>query len=96
MWSDMIIGSGVLVVVAAISKWQHVRMEKALYRPNGQTNYVPRTECGPIQETFCEKIDEVKVLIIDLDRKREAAKDDYHKEQQDIAVRLAGIEAKLP
>ena len=92
----------VLVIVATGVKFLNSRMKtmesdrkKDLFQ-NGQSIYVPRTDCLPIQETFCKKIDEVKSLIISMDEKRELAKDVYHNEQKNIAVQLAAIEAKLP
>ena len=103
MWAEAITAGGVLGLVGMVFRFQQTRINKMekgrkqdLYQPNGQTNYIPRVECKAVQETFCNKIDEVKTLIIDMDNKRENAKDAYHKEQRNIGERLAGIEAKLP
>ena len=102
MLADISIGVGVLAVIGTLSKWTHSRMNRMeanrkqdLYQANGQTNYGPRGECKAVQETFCNKIDEVKTLLVAMDDKREDTKDTYHKEQQNIGERLAGIEAKL-
>ena len=103
MWTEIMKTGGILAFIGLIFGWQHSRLnmmdvkrKDELYQKNGQTNYVPRSECIALQKTFCDKIDEVKVLIIDLDKKREKAKDEYHKEQQRIGEKVAAIEAKLP
>ena len=103
MWIESISGGVVLILVAGVVKFQNSRMKtmesdrkKELYQKNGQSIYVPRVDCLPVQETFCKKIDEVKSLILQMDEKREEAKDIYHEEQKKIAVQLASIEAKLP
>lgn len=103
MWSEIAIAGGFTTTTGLILKWFHSRMtkmerdrRKEFYQPNGQTNYVPRSECKNIQDTFCIKIEEVKTLIMAMDKKRETAKDEYHEGQQRIGERLAAIEAKLP
>jgi len=103
MWTEAITAGGVLGLVGMVFRLQHSRINKMesnrkqdLYQPNGLTNYIPRVECKATQHTFCNKIDEVKSLIISMDEKREEAKDAYHEEQKNIAVKLAAIEAKLP
>jgi len=102
MWTEVAAGGSFIGFVSLILRWQQTKIskmeadrKKELYQPNGQTNYMPRAECMTIQTNFCKKIDEVKALIIDMDKKREEAKDAYHNEQQRIVERLAGIEAKL-
>lgn len=111
MWAEAGAGVGVLgLMITTLFRFQHSRMNKQhsrmdemevshrkdLYQPNGQTNYIPRSEYKADQETFCNKIDEVKSLIISMDEKREDAKDNYHLWQTEVAERLGGIEAKLP
>ena len=94
-------GSTVGLLILAL-RWLYskvTKMEKAhrkdLYQSDGRTNYIPRAECLAVQESFCNKIDEIKDILNAMEEKREKSKDDYHKEQQTIAERLAGIEAKL-
>ena len=103
MWTEAITAGGILGLVGMVFRFQQAKIgkmetgrKKDLYRPDGQTNYVPRAECSSTKEAFCDKIDEVKNLIIAMDEKREDAKDAYHEEQKNIAVQLGAIEAKLP
>jgi len=103
MWGDIAIGGGVIGIVGLSMRWLNTRMNRmevaqklALYQPNGQTNYIPRSECEASRDTFCDKIDDIKALLVHMDEKREEAKDDDHKAHRMIGERLAGIEAKLP
>lgn len=103
MWGDIATGGVVLGFVALTAKWQYSRMGKmetrqknALYQPDGQTNYVPRSEYKEDRKQYFDKIDEIKDLIIDMDNKREKTKDHYHEDQQEIRDRLKAIEVKLP
>ena len=103
MWGDLATGGVVLGFVALTAKWQYsriskveTRQKKALYQHDGQTNYVPRSEYKEDQIELGNKMDEIKDLIIDMDKKREKAKDNYHKDQQEIRDRLKAIEVKLP
>jgi len=66
-----------------------------LGKPGGQTNFMLRTECDDVKNTFSTKFEELKQLIIDMDDKREQAKDEAHLAQLVIGERLAAIEAKL-
>ena len=102
MWAEFIAGGGFIGLVSLILGRQYSRMnkiesnqKKALYQSNGQTHFVPRSECTSVQKTFCDKIDEVKVLIINMDTKREETKDEDHEAHRMIGERLAAIEAKL-
>ena len=103
MWIESISAGVVLIVVGAAVKFQNSRMKtmetdrkKELYQDNGQSIYVPRADCGSIQETFCKKIDKLTGMMVDMDEKRQSAKDDYHNLHREIAVQLASIEGKLP
>jgi len=106
MWNEIAIAGGFIGTQGIILGWLNSRMnkmesdrKKELYRPSGQTNYVLRGECAEtkkeIKHTFCDKIDEVKALILNMDTKREEAKDEYYKGWVEIEKRLTRIEAKL-
>ena len=101
--AEVITTGSILGLIALGFRWLYSRitkMEKShkqdLYQVNGQTNYISRNECRAIQHAFCDKVDEVKALIIAMDAKREDAKDEYHAGQVLIEGRLAAIEARLP
>ena len=101
--AEVITTGSILGLIALGFRWLYSRitkMEKShkqdLYQVNGQTNYISRNECRAIQHAFCDKVDEVKALIIAMDKKREEAKDVYHEEQKKIAIQLTAIKGKLP
>jgi len=50
------------------------KLKKALYRNDGVTVYVPRSECKEEHENFCKKTEEIKKIISDMDKKRERAR----------------------
>ena len=102
MWAEVAVAGGFVGFNGLILRWFSTRMNKMestrrteLYQPNGQTNYITRSECGHQQEMFCNKIEELKRLLISMDKKRVEAKDELHENQRIIGERLAGIEAKL-
>ena len=107
MWTEIAIAGGFIGTQGVILGWLNSRInkmevdrKKELYKPDGQTNYIPRNECKEakkeIKHTFCDKIDEVKTLILSMDTKRAEAKDEYYKGLVAIESRLTRIEGKLP
>jgi len=69
---------GIVAVGALAAIWWDIRrsrtmneikLKKALYKEDGVTVYIPRSECKDNQETFCKKTEEIKRLVADLDKK---------------------------
>jgi len=50
------------------------KVERALYQPDGITVYMPRGECAARAVDFCAKITEVKTLLAEMDKRREATR----------------------
>ena len=67
------------------------KVERALYQPDGITVYMPRGECAAKAVDFCAKITEVKTMLADMDKKREATR----KEQAAIISSLADACSRL-
>ena len=67
----------------------------ALYTANHQPIYVAEERCDHIKDEFVTKVDEIKTLIIEMDRKRESAKDQFVEGQLKIESRLTAIETSL-
>ena len=93
---------GIIGLVAMMLKWtwaRITRMEKkhcgALYTANHQPIYVTEERCDHIKDEFVVKVDEIKALIIEMDRKRESAKDQFVEGQLKIESRLTAIETSL-
>ncbi len=93
---------GIIGLVAMMLKWTWARisrMEKkhcsALYTANHQPIYVTEERCDHIKDEFVVKVDEIKALIIEMDRKRESAKDQFVEGQLKIESRLTAIETSL-
>ena len=102
MWSEIAIASGFVGFNGLILKWFNTRInkmesnrKKEMYQPTGQTTYVTRAECDHRENMFCNKIEDVKNLILAINKKREHTKDEHHEGQRLIGERLAAIEAKL-
>ena len=100
--AEILTAGGVMGLIAMIFRWQHSRlimMEKkhcsALYKPNHQPIYMTIDDCIREKHEFIGKIDEIKVLIMEMDRKREDAKDEHAKGQISIERRLTAIETRL-
>jgi hypothetical protein len=69
---------------------------KHLYRGDGTTKYVPRTECimnqDDCQGHVCEKIEEVKVLVVAANAKVDKASEERNQELRTIAKFMGGTE----
>jgi len=74
---------GIIAVGALAFIWRDIRMsrtvnenklKKALYKDDGITVYVPRSECKDEHESFCKKTEEIKKIIAGMDSKRELAR----------------------
>lgn len=102
IFTEVISTSATLALLGLALRWLHgriVEMEKrhdeSLYKPDHQPIYATREDCLRVQGCFLGKIEEIKTLIIDMDRKREAAKDDFRESQNHIENRLVAIETQL-
>ena len=67
----------------------------ALYTKNHQPIYMTEERCDHIKDVFVVKVDEIKALIVDMDKKRDSAKDQFVEGQLKIESRLTAIETKL-
>jgi len=61
------------VLMAKIDKMKEAQT-RALYQPDGVTNYMPRRECEKKAIDFCDKIAEIKSLMESMDSKREGTR----------------------
>ena len=98
------ISAGLILVslLMLIWRWLVSRMDrmdkdrkKELFRESGRTNYMLRDDCEVKEASFCRKVDEIKDIMIKMDKNRELAKDEYHYWQSKMGERLSVIEAKI-
>ena len=91
MIATNIIGT-VLVMMLGFIFWQirkqQGNLKAALYKEDGVTIYITRGECEKINNKFeksvCDKVDEIKNAIKDMDDKREIArKEDFERREKD-------------
>ena len=75
------------------------KMRQALYKDDGMTIYMPRADCITTEARFCSKLDDIKLLIEkqgsmieEMNRSREAEKDDYHEYQKSLALQIQKLE----
>lgn len=70
--------------------------KRHLYQQDGTTKYMPRTECvmnqDDCQGRVCEKIEEVKVLVVAANAKVDKASEERHQELRTIAKFMGGTE----
>lgn len=99
---EIITASGILALIAFIFRQLFTRVEdmetkhtKALYKEDGQLIYMTEGRCFIAQQGLSGKIDEIKALIIDMDKKREGSKDQMAANQLKIETRLTKIETKI-
>ena len=85
MWTEIAAGGGFLGLVGIILRFQQGRIN----------SMVPRPECEAKESSMCNKVDEVKNLLITMDEKRENAKDEWHEAQRMTGERLSRIEGAL-
>ena len=102
MMTEVLTTAGILAFLGLALKWLHGRviamegkLHTSLYRPDHQPIYMSRDDCLRLQNGFCAKIEEIKTLIIEMDKKREEAKDDFRESQSKIENRLTAIETEL-
>ena len=93
--TDIITAGGILTLLGLCLRWLHgrmVRMEHKhcsdLYTSGHQPRYVTTDTCNT-------KFNELKQLLIDMDHRREEAKDLFAAGQRAIESRLTAIETKL-
>ena len=85
MWTEIAAGGGFLGLVGIILRFHNGRINSKM----------PRQECETKESVMCNKVDEVKNLLITMDEKREAAKDEWHEAQRITGERLSRIEGAL-
>jgi len=92
VWLPSLIAAGALAFV-----WWDIRrsrimnetkLKKALYKDDGVTVFIPRSECKDNQEMFCKKTEEIKKLVAELDKKIERG-------QKDESAKWEGIQHTL-
>lgn len=71
------------------------KLKKALYKDDGVTVYVPRSECKEEHETFCKKTEEIKKIIAKMDGKREMARKEDSKKWEAINRTLGKVEGYM-
>ena len=93
--AQVITAGGIVGLIGLILRWmlnKVLKMEKKhcsdLYTSGHQPRYVTAKICD-------KKFSELKQLLIEMDRKREDAKDQFMAGQQAIETRLTAIETKL-
>lgn len=103
MWTEIAIAGGFVGTQGIILGWINAKInkmesdrKKELYGQNGQTNFILRKECLPVQQAFLSEVKEIKHILDDMNNKRENDKDQYHNGQLLLAERLTRIEGKLP
>lgn len=99
---EIITASGILALIAFIFRQLFTRVKdmetkhaKALYKEDGQLIYMTEGRCHKAQQDLSGKIDEIKALIIEMDKKRERAKEQMAEIQLKIETRLTKIETKI-
>jgi len=102
MWNEIAIAGGFIKIQGIILGWLNSRIskmesdrKKELYGQNGQTNFILRKECLPVQQSFLTEVKEIKHILTNMDAEREKAKDQYHEGQILLAERLTRIEGKI-
>ena len=92
---------GIIAVGALSFIWIDIRrsrstneakIKKALYRDDGITIYVPRSECKDEHESFCKKTEEIKKIIAEMDKKRETARKEDSAKWEAINRTLGAVE----
>ena len=70
MWTEAITAGGILGLVGMVFRFQQAKIgkietgrKKDLYRPDGQTNYVPRAECSSTKEAYHEEQKNIAVQL---------------------------------
>jgi uncharacterized protein YceH (UPF0502 family) len=74
-------------------------LKRALYREDGTTNYIPRTECEKEQlrcrATLCGKIDAQTNILNSMESKRDRERETIFKELQGIAGQVGNLSGKI-
>ena len=100
--AEVLTASGILAVIGLILRWLWARINKmeskhcdALYTKGHQPRYVTTDHCEDVQDRFSSKFDELKIMLKDMDKRREEAKDQFAEGQRKIESRLTAIETQL-
>ena len=102
MIATNIIGT-VLVLMLGFIFWQirkqQSSLKTALYKEGGVTIYVLRSECekthGKFEKSVCDKVDEIKGIIKDMDSKRETARKEDSEKWQLLQHTLGKIDGYM-
>ena len=100
--AEVITTGGISALIGLIFGWIWARITKMekrhctdLFDDGHQPRYVTVSHCEDVQEKFSGNFNELKTLLLDMDKRREEAKDLFIEGQRQIENRLIAIETKL-